>query len=107
MKTLGRISIILTAFAIVMGITYVLVNSNSSSSADPVLERGGEGFTRLDGVRLAFANGKRPEFDRDGPRGGGWMFGLIKNIGIVALIVVLIVLPKSVLRRRAISAQVE
>jgi TRAP-type C4-dicarboxylate transport system permease small subunit len=100
MKTLGRILIILVAFAIVMGITYVAMNaSNSSTLANlPAFERGGESFRPVDR--------ERPEMDGADMRGGGWMFGLLKNIGIVAVIVALIIVPKSFLRRRSVPVRV-
>jgi hypothetical protein len=107
MKTLGRILIILAAFAIVMGITYGVVNTNSSSNAAPAFARGGEELARPEGVQAALPNGKRPDFDRDGPGGGGWMFGLVKNIGIVAFVVALIVLPKSLLGKRTVPVRVK
>jgi hypothetical protein len=106
MKTLGRILIILAAFAVVMGITYVVVSGDGSSSTVTALEGGGEGLARPDGVgQPSFPNGERPDFGGEGP-GGGWMFGLIKNMGIVAFVVTLIVLPKSLLRWRAVPVRV-
>ena len=102
MKTLGRIFIILVAFVIVMGISYVVVNAEGTSS---------------DGAPQ-FAKGERPEFPggngevrREGGErgGGGWMFGLIKNMGIIAIVTVLIALPRSWMRnrKRAVPAAVE
>jgi len=105
MKTIGRILIILAAFAIVMGIAYTVANavsagSSSASTTAPVGERGSEGFP---------PGGTRPEFGGEAPMGGGWMFGLMKNVGIVAIIVLLTTLPKSLLqrRRRAIPVRFE
>lgn len=97
MKTLGRILIILTAFALVMGLTYVVVSATSSSTNAPAFERRGEGFTRPDGQ---FPGGARPEFRGEGRGGGGWVFGMVKNIGIVAVIVALIAVPKDLMRRK-------
>ena len=107
MKTLGRILIILLAFAIIMGITYAVVNAGSSSATAPAFERG-EGFPQADGAQLQFPNGERPEFP-GGERtefGGGWMFGLVRNIGIVAMIVALIAVPKSLLRRKSATVRI-
>ncbi len=94
MKTLGRIVVILCAFALVMGLTYMAVNAGSSSTgaAAPAFERGG-GFPRLAGAR--------------GERGGGWMPGMIKNVGIIAVLVALVTVPKNFMqkRKRQISAR--
>lgn len=108
MKTLGRILIILAVFAAVMGITYVIVNAGGTSTAAnmPAFERGERG-PLPDGERPQFANGQRPEF-REGERhefgegqgGGRWIFGMIKNVGIIAVITALIVIPKSIRQRR-------
>lgn len=105
MKTLGRILVILVAFTMVMGITYAAVNaSNSSISADmPMFERGGGGQSRPENGQPEFSSGERHE----GPRGGGWMFGLIKNAGIVAIIVALIAVPRSLTRRKPNPAPAE
>ena len=98
MKTLGRILIVLAVFALVMGITYVAVNAGGNSSG---------GMPQFENrERPQFANGERPEFP-DGGRpeggerdGGGWMFGLIKNVGIIAIITVLIAAPRSLMKNR-------
>jgi hypothetical protein len=101
MKTLGRIMIILTVFAMLTGITYVAVNAGSSSTSanPPAFEQGGE--------NLRSQSGERPEFDGEGSRGDGWMFGLSKNIGILAVIVTLIVAPKNLMRSRAVPVRVK
>jgi hypothetical protein len=101
MKTVGRILIILTASVIVMGITYAALSASSSSTSanSPAIERGGEDLRTF--------IGERPEFGGEGPRGGGWMFGLIKNVGIVAFIVALVVIPKNLLRRKTIPVRVK
>jgi len=112
MKTLGRILIILAAFAIVMGITYVAVNvaGGSSSTGMPQFQ-GGErpalpnGQFEM-GERPAFPGsqfGERPEGRERG--GGGWMFGLIKNISIVAVVVTLIALTKSIIQKKKRSTR--
>ena len=100
MKTLGHIIIILTVFAIVMGATYAVVNAGgSSSNGFPQFENGG---------RPQFENGSRPEFNGQfegrpeggGERGGGWVFGLIKNLGIVAVVTALIAVPRSWMKNK-------
>lgn len=102
MKTLGRVLIILMVFAIVMGITYVVVNAGSSSTSTntPAFDQG----FRPDGVSSQFPNGQRPAFRDRGPRGGGWMFGMVKNVGIITVIVALITVPKSIRQKRIRSA---
>jgi len=95
MKILGRILIILAVFTIVIGVAYVAINTGSSSSSAtvPAFERGGERFPAPDGERPEF-DGERPEF------GGGWIVGFIKNIGIIAVVVALITIPKTFKRRK-------
>ncbi len=111
MKTLGRILIIVLAFALVMGGTYYMVNTGSNNSNAPAFDRGSfDGNPQFQGAGFN-ANGPRPEFrgERDRRGGGGWMFGLIKNIGIVAVIVALIVLPKNFFqqqRRQAAAVRI-
>jgi len=102
MRLLGRILMILAAFALVMGITYGVVsaaNAAGSSSGAPAFERGGEGFPRPDGARPQFPGGEGREF-RGGRGGLRWMFGVVKNVGLIAIIVALVVWLKEVLRRR-------
>lgn len=97
MKTLGRVIIILLALTIVMGIIYLAVDTNTSSS--------GAQLTR-------FERSERPESpDRErGERfesgGFGWVFGAIKNTAIISIIVALIVVPKGWLQRRKRQHQI-
>ncbi len=92
MKTLGRILIIVAAIAMVMGITYMAVNAGGTSSQNA------PAFEQHD--RFPPNGGQRPDFRGEGDRGGGgWMFGMIKNLGIVAVIVALIALPKNWLQK--------
>lgn len=112
MKTIGKIFIILVAFVVVMGITYVVVNASETSTEMTQFENG-ERPQFSDDESSSFED-ERTEFpggDFDGQlegrheRGvGGWMFGLIKNIGIVAIVTVLIALPRTLLRNRKRSA---
>jgi len=110
MKTLARILVIVTAFAIVMSAVYFAVNAGGASSSNPRGFERGDGFSP-DGPRPEFRGegfppgGERPEFRGEG-RGGGWIFGLIKNVGILAVIVTLIVLPKNLLQRKRQPAPV-
>ncbi len=93
MKTLGRILIILTVLAIVMGMTYFIVTAGNSSRTTnvPAFTRSTEGRFRPEG---GFPGGDR------NPRGGGWIFGMIKNMGIVALVVAFVVIPKNMWQKR-------
>jgi hypothetical protein len=102
MKTFGRILIIVVAFALVMGLTYFAVSAGSNNSNAPAFDRPqfqGDGFN---------ANGSRPEFRGEGDRGGsgGWIFGMVKNIGIVSVIVAMIILPKNFLQQKRQAATV-
>jgi len=114
MKTLGHILIILAVFALVMGITYVVV-SRGNSSASGIIPRSGSGneqFSSTPGATPGFANGQSLQFpgrDRNefhgGRGGGGLLFGAIKNIAIIGIIVAVIVLPKSWMQKRKRTAQ--
>lgn len=107
MKTLGRIIIILAAFALVMGITYGMVNAVSSSTVARSFERGDEGSPRPQGVQPQNPNGQRPEGPgdegREGRSGGNivrLILGTLKNIGLVALVVILVVWLKNYMEKR-------
>jgi len=112
MKLIGRILIILAVFALVMGITYVIVNGRSSSTSATL--PGNEGFSRSNGAPPAFPEGGRPgfpggrnEFRGERGGGGGWLFETLKNVAIIGIIVVLIVIPKSwIQKRKRAAAQV-
>ena len=113
MKIVGRMLIILAVFALVMGITYGIVNARSSSSSGvpPRFEQANGRFAPPDGALPGFENGERPEFpgggrELRGERGGGWLFGALKNIVIIGIIVALIALPKSWIQKRKRTAQI-
>jgi hypothetical protein len=101
-KTLGRILIILAVFVMVMGIAYIVVNASSSSSSTnmPAFERDGNGESQ--GERPQFPDGEMPAFEHDGAQGGGWMFGLFKNFGIIAIIIVMIAAPRSLMQKKRV-----
>src|ERR1051326_967161 len=103
MKILGRIVIILAAFAIVMGLTYVAVNAVSGSTSslartEPGFDRGPESTPHLEGERHDFGGVARPL---------RLIAGLIKNVGIVAVIVAMITIPKSLMKRKVIPATLD
>jgi hypothetical protein len=86
MKTLGRITLVLLTFGLVMGLTYLAVNARSFSTSS-----GASAFERGAGM-----SSERPEFHgEDDGRGSGWIFGMLKNGGIIAVIVALMVIPKN------------
>ena len=107
MKIAVRILIILAAFALVMGITYVIVNARNSSASGipPRFEQANGRFAPPDGAPPGFENGERPEF-RGEHGGGGWLFEALKNIAVIGIIVALIVVPKSWIQKRKKAAQV-
>ncbi len=104
MKTLGRILIILVTFALVMGITYVAVNAVSSSITVRAFQRGGEGSPRPEGAQPQFPSGEGREFRGQGV-GLRWILGTVKNVGLIAIIVVLVVWGKDFLEKRKRTAQ--
>ena len=100
MKTLGRILIIVTLTVLVAAGLYALVDANASTST-PGGFPGGDEF-RPGGELPAF-DGQRPEGRERGEMGGGWMFGLIKNVGVMSIIVAIIVLPSSLKKKKRIA----
>jgi hypothetical protein len=114
MKMIGRILIILAVFALIMGITYVVINSRrpSGSGFIQVFEPGNRQFAPPDGAAPGVQNGERPEFPGGGRNefrgergGGGWLFGALRNIAIIGLIVALVVIPKAWTQKRRRAAQ--
>lgn len=113
MKIVGRVLIILAVFALLMGITYVIVNTRSSSNVGvpPRFGQANGRFAPPDGAPPGFENGERTGFPGGGREfrgergGGGWLFGSIRNIAIIGIIVALIVLPKSWIQKRKRAAQ--
>lgn len=103
MKTLGRILIILAVTALVAGALYLIVNAGGTGAAANFPQRG-EQFAST----RTFEGGARPEFEGGRPErgemGGGWAFGLIKNVGIIALLVTILALPKALAKRKRLAA---
>ncbi len=98
MKTLGRIFIILMVTALITAALYTMVNANGTGTPSDFPQRG-EQFQ---------PGGSRPDFEagraeRDEMR-GGWMFGLTKNLGVVSLLVAIMILPKSLGKRKRLAA---
>ena len=104
MKTLGRALLILAVFALIMGITYVVVTAGTSGSNLTQFQRSNGQPNFANGQRPEFPGGERNEFH--GERGGGGlMFGMMKNTLVIAIVVVLIVIPKGWLQRKKRIAQ--
>ena len=92
MKALGRILVIVAAFALMMGVIYLAVNTGGSSTNAATFQRGGDGFA---------PNSTRPEFrGDDGGNSFGMLFGVLKNTIIVAVIVAMIVFPKNLMQQK-------
>ena len=110
MKTLGRILIILLAAALVTGAWVALVNGIGANLSMPFDRRGGNEFRPPQGDQASagFPEGGIPEgmpLGRDGERSGGLSLarlvaGLVKDVGVMAVLVALVVVPKNLLDRR-------
>ena len=107
MRTLGRILIILFVFALVMGVTYTIVNASGSGSP-----ANGPSFERGDDERPAFPGGGRPEGFRGEEEGRGFGFGLgmilgaIRNSVIIGVIVAGVVKFKDRMQKKKQDAHV-
>jgi hypothetical protein len=109
MKTLGRILIILLATAIVTGAWVALVNGIGANVSVPFDRPGGAEFRpQQQGNQppAGFPEGGFPQGERfDRERGGGgsmgrFALGMVKNVGIMAVLVALIVIPKSLFSQK-------
>jgi len=109
MKTLGRILIILLAAAIVTGAWVALVNGIGANVSTSFDRPGGDEFRpQQQGNQppAGFPEGGFPQGERpDREQGGGgsvgrFGLGMVKNVGVVAVLVALIVLPKSLFGRK-------
>ena len=108
MKTLGRIFIILFAFVLLSGLMVVGVNAAGMNQPN----FGGDGYRpefRPQGGEeggLPFRpEGEHGEGER-GERGGGfgWIFGAVKNVGVISVLVVLIAWPRSITKNKKRTA---
>jgi len=113
MKTIGRILIILAVFSALSGLMMLAVNA-SGTSAVPTGFDGApsqfrpEGDGDGDGVRPEGGEFRPEHGERGGAGGSGsrWAFGLVKNVGIMAVLVVLIALPKGLAKKKRKQATV-
>jgi hypothetical protein len=116
MKTLGRIVIILVVTALVTAGLYALVTANGTGNVPSDFGRGGEQFqsggalpegVRPEGFRPGFEGGRGEHNERgEGGFGGGFgfIFGLLKNSLMIGLIVAILVLPKSLSKKKRLAA---
>lgn len=106
MKTLGRIFIILFAFVLLSGLMVTAVNASGMNQ--PNFNGSGErtefrpqGQGAEEGGLPFRPDGERSEGrEHGGPSGGRWMFGAIKNVGVVAVLVTVIAWPRSVAKKK-------
>ncbi|MCA2001653.1 MAG: hypothetical protein LDL51_07305 [Chloroflexi bacterium] len=106
MKTIGRIFIILAVFSALAALMTLAVNASGSTSPD---FEGAPPQFRAEGENEARLPGGQQRFDRDrGGEDGGfrWMFGLVKNLVVIGLLVTLIVLPKNLIRNKRKQAAI-
>jgi hypothetical protein len=113
MKTIGRILIILAVFSALSGLMVLAVNA-SGTSAIPAGVDGApaqfrpEGDGDEDGAQPVGGEFRPEHGERGGAGGSGsrWAFGLVKNVGIMAVLVVLIALPKGLAKKKRKQATV-
>jgi hypothetical protein len=101
MKTLGRVLIILAVFSILAGLMVTIVNASGMNQPN----------FDSDGAQTEF----RPSNDSEGGLpfpseeertergdfvGSRWAFGLIKNVGVIAVLVAVIVWPRNAMKRK-------
>jgi hypothetical protein len=113
MKIIGRVLIILAVFSALSGLMVLAVNASGTNSPDftgapqqfrPEGDGGGD-FVRPEGNAPNF-EGRQDRPER-GERGGSrWMFGLVKNMGVMAVLVTLIALPKNIAKKKRKQAAV-
>jgi hypothetical protein len=99
MKTIGRILIILVVFFILASLMVVVVNASGANATDFNGARQFRPGGTENGIRPQ-GDGDRPERGERGVGGSRWMFGLIKNVSVMALLVIIIVWPKSVAKKK-------
>jgi hypothetical protein len=104
MKILGRTFIILFAFVLLSGLMVAAVNAAGINQPDFTGERtefrpqGGEEGGLPFRPEGEHEDGERGE--RGAPGGFRWMFGAVKNVGIIAVLVAFIAWPRSAAKKK-------
>jgi hypothetical protein len=103
MKIIGRILLILAVFSALSGLMVVAVNASGTSAVPSDLNGASSQFRPTGG---GDGEGTRPEGggfrpEHGGERGGaGGMFGLVKNLGVMVVLVTIIALPRSLAKKK-------
>ena len=100
MKTLGRILIICFVFTMFAGLMIFAVNASGMNAPD---FRGDGAEFRPPGGNLDGGPSFPPEGGREERGEGGgfrFMFGMIKNVMVITVLVLVIVWPKSITKKR-------
>jgi hypothetical protein len=112
MKTIIRVLIILAVFSALAGLMVLAVSASGANAPDfgntlPQIRPGGDtGFNPGNEFRPE-GNQNRPERGERGGFGGPrWLSGLVKNVGVIAVLVVLIVWPRNVAKKKKKQAAV-
>jgi hypothetical protein len=114
MKTIGRILLIMAVFSILSGLMVVAVNANGQQSiassdfygAPSQFRTEGDGDEDGDGIRPGGGEVRGERGGRGGAGGSRWIFGLLKNVGVMALVVTVIALPRSLGKKKRIQVAV-
>lgn len=100
MKTLGRIFILSFVFVLLSGLMIMAVNASGMNAPDFGRDRAGQTEFRPPQGDEENGGPFRPEGERGGFGSSRWIFGMVKNVGVIAVLVTAIVWPKSILRRK-------
>jgi hypothetical protein len=105
MKIIGRTLIILAVFSALSGLMVLAVNASGTSAAPAGFNDAPSQFRPEgdgDGDEIRPEGGEfRPEHGGRGGAGGSrWVFGLVKNVGVMAVLVALIVLPRNLAKKK-------
>lgn len=102
MKILGRILIILFAFVFLSGLMVTAVNAAGVNQPNFGSDNSRVEFRPQNGEEGGLPFRPEGEHSERGERGGGsrWAFGLIKNIGVIAVLVLAIAWPRSVAKKK-------